>query len=266
MPVRSPGPDAATAEERVALTEVDGFIWHGYLHGVGPGQRYGYRVHGAVRPAGRAPLQSGQAAARPVRQGDRGLVRWGQPVFGYQFGQDDEPDRADSAPFVPRGVVANPYFDWGNDRPPRTPYHQSVIYEAHVRGLTMLHPAVPRRAARDVRGPRPPGGHRAPAGPRRHRDRADARAPVRQRRLPGRTRPVQLLGLQHHRLLRSRTTPTRRRASWASRCPSSSPWCGHCTRLASRSYSTSSTTTRPRATTSAPRCRSAASTTPPITG
>ena len=70
-------------------------------------------------------------------------MRWDQAAFGYRFGDEDQPDGTDSAPYVPRGVVANPYFDWGNDRPPRTPYHQSVIYEAHVRGLTKLHPAVP---------------------------------------------------------------------------------------------------------------------------
>ena len=79
----------------------------------------------------------------PYAKAIEGDVRWGQPVFGYRFGRDGEPDDSDSAPSVPRCVVANPYFDWGNDRPPRTPYHQSVIYEAHVRGLTMLHPAVP---------------------------------------------------------------------------------------------------------------------------
>jgi glycogen operon protein len=165
-------------EERVALTEVDGYIWHGYLHGVGPGQRYGFRVHGAYDPTAGQRCNPAKLLLDPYAKAIEGEVQWGQPVFGYRFGQEEKPDPSDSAPFVPRCVVANPYFDWGNDRRPRTPYHQSVIYEAHVRGLTMLHPAVP--AARHLCRPDPPRCHRAPSGPRRHRDRAHAGAPVRQ--------------------------------------------------------------------------------------
>ncbi len=130
-------------EERVALTEVDGYIWHGYLHGVGPGQRYGFRVHGDYDPAAGPRCNPDKLLLDPYAKAIEGDVRWGQAVFGYRFGREQEPDDADSAGSVPRCVVANPYFDWGNDRQPRTPYHQSVIYEAHVRGLTMLHPAVP---------------------------------------------------------------------------------------------------------------------------
>jgi len=140
---RPAGSAASAAEERVALTEVDGYIWHGYLRGVGPGQRYGFRVHGDYDPAAGRRCNPAKLLLDPYAKAIEGDVRWGQPVFGYQFGQPDEPDHTDSAPFVPRCVVANPYFDWGNDRQPRTPYHQSVIYEAHVRGLTRLHPAVP---------------------------------------------------------------------------------------------------------------------------
>jgi isoamylase len=137
------GSPSATTENRVALTEVDGYIWHGYLHGVGPGQRYGFRVYGDYDPPAGQRCNDAKLLLDPYAKAIEGDVRWGQPVFGYQFGQDDEPDHSDSALFVPRCVVANPYFDWGNDRQPRTPYHQSVIYEAHVRGLTMRHPAVP---------------------------------------------------------------------------------------------------------------------------
>ncbi len=139
--------DAGTAqggtEERVPLTEVDGYIWHGYLHGVGPGQRYGFRVHGDYDPAAGQRCNPHKLLLDPYAKAIEGDVRWGQPMFGYRFGQQQQPDDTDSAWSVPRCVVANPYFDWGNDRQPRTPYHQSVIYEAHVRGLTMLHPAVP---------------------------------------------------------------------------------------------------------------------------
>ena len=129
--------------ERIALTEVDGFIWHGYLHGVRPGQRYGYRVHGPYDPPEGHRCNPAKLLLDPYAKAIDGSVRFGQPVFGYDFGDPDRPNDVDSAPFVPRSVVANPYFDWGNDRPPRTPYHQSVIYEAHVRGLTKLHPDVP---------------------------------------------------------------------------------------------------------------------------
>jgi isoamylase len=140
---RPAGPAGSGTEERIALTEVDGYIWHGYLHGVGPGQRYAFRVYGDYDPAAGQRCNSAKVLLDPYAKAIEGGLSWGQPVFGYRFGQEDAPDNSDSAPFMPRCVVANPYFDWGNDRQPRTPYHQSVIYEAHVRGLTMLHPAVP---------------------------------------------------------------------------------------------------------------------------
>jgi isoamylase len=130
-------------EERIALTEVDGFIWHGYLNGVGPGQRYGFRVDGPYDPQAGHRCNPAKLLLDPYAKAIDGSVQFDQPVFGYDFGSPALPNRADSAPSMPRSVVANPYFDWGHDRPPRTPYHQSVIYEAHVRGLTKLHPAVP---------------------------------------------------------------------------------------------------------------------------
>ena len=137
--------DADGAEERFPLTEVDGFIWHGYLYGVGPGQRYGFRVHGPYDPRAGHRCNPAKLLLDPYAKAIEGQVRWGQPVFGYEFGSksDRRPSQADSAASMPKCVVANPYFDWGNDHSPRIPYHQSVIYEAHVRGLTKLHPAVP---------------------------------------------------------------------------------------------------------------------------
>jgi isoamylase len=135
--------DSSGAEERVALTEVDGFVWHGYLTGIGPGQRYGFRVHGPYDPKAGHRCNPAKMLLDPYAKAIEGSVRFDQATFGYQFGGTDQPDGTDSAPYMPRCVVANPYFDWGNDRTPRTPYHQSVIYEAHVRGLTRLHPAVP---------------------------------------------------------------------------------------------------------------------------
>ncbi len=130
-------------EERIRLTEVDGFVWHCYLPGVGPGQRYGYRVHGPYDPAAGHRCNAAKLLLDPYAKAVDGEVSWGQPVFGYEIGQSDQPNAADSAPSMPKCVVSNPYFDWGNDHAPRTPYHRSVLYEAHVRGMTRLHPAVP---------------------------------------------------------------------------------------------------------------------------
>ena len=135
--------DADGVEERIPLREVDGFVWHGYLHGVGPGQRYGYRVHGPYRPAAGHRCNPAKLLLDPYAKAVQGSVTFDQAVFGYKFGRPRQPDPTDSAPFMPRSVVASPYFDWANDRAPRTPYHQSVIYEAHVAGLTRLHPDVP---------------------------------------------------------------------------------------------------------------------------
>ena len=133
------------AETRVALREVDGFIWHCYLPGVGPGQRYGYRVHGPYDPAAGHRCNPAQAAAGSVCEGYRGQRHAGaSQCISYRSGTRTERNNADSAAHVPRSVVVNPYFDWGADRPPRTRYDETVIYEAHVRGLTKLHPLIPQ--------------------------------------------------------------------------------------------------------------------------
>ena len=130
-------------ETRVDLHEVDGFVWHGYLPGVSPGQRYGYRVHGPYDPADGHRCNPHKLLLDPYAKAIEGSVNWGQPVFSYTFGHPDRRNNADSAPHVPRSVVVNPFFDWNLDRPPRTPYHETVIYEAHVRGLTKEHPVIP---------------------------------------------------------------------------------------------------------------------------
>ncbi|MEO3812215.1 glycogen debranching protein GlgX [Sphaerisporangium sp. B11E5] len=135
--------DDAGNETRIDLPEVDGFVWHGYLPGVGPGQRYGYRVHGPDDPARGHRCDPGKLLLDPYAKAVEGEVQWDRSLFSYQFTDPARPNPADSAPFMPKNVVVNPFFDWGDDRPPRTPYHQTVIYEAHVRGLTMRHPDVP---------------------------------------------------------------------------------------------------------------------------
>jgi isoamylase len=137
--------DDAGTETRVALTEVDGFVWHGYLPAIGPGQRYGYRVHGQNSPRHGARCAPSKLLLDPYGKAIDGDVQWDQALFDYQWTDPRRPNTTDSAPFMPKNVVINPFFDWGNDRPPHIPYHNTVIYEAHVRGLTLRHPAVPLR-------------------------------------------------------------------------------------------------------------------------
>ncbi len=135
--------DADDTETRLDLAEVDGFVWHCYLPSVGPGQRYAYRVWGPYEPKQGHRCNPAKLLLDPYGKAVDGGVRWDPALFSYQLGNPAQRNDADSAPFMPRNVVINPYFDWTGDRQPRTPYHQTVIYEAHVRGLTMRHPEVP---------------------------------------------------------------------------------------------------------------------------
>jgi isoamylase len=138
------GPAAGHSEEiRVPLTEVDGFVWHCYLPGVGPGQRYGYRVHGPYRPERGHRCNPAKLLLDPYGKAVDGEVTWHQAVYSYQHGDPSTLNYDDSAAYMPRNVVINPYFDWTDDRPPRTPYHETLIYEAHVRGLTLRHQEIP---------------------------------------------------------------------------------------------------------------------------
>jgi isoamylase len=136
--------DERGSESRVDLTEVDGFVWHGYLPAIGAGQRYGYRVYGSWGPTEGYLCNPAKLLLDPYAKAIEGSVTWDDAVYGYARGFSRyRPSAADSAPFMPKNVVINPMYDWGNDRPPRIPYHETVIYEAHVRGLTLRHPEVP---------------------------------------------------------------------------------------------------------------------------
>ncbi len=130
-------------ETRVTLTEVDGLVHHGYLPTVEPGQRYGFRVHGPYDPARGLRCNPSKLLVDPYSKALDGPVAWDEAVFGYPFGDPDGHSDTDSARYVPKSVVVNPFFDWGTDRSPRIPYHEAVIYEAHVRGLTVRHPEIP---------------------------------------------------------------------------------------------------------------------------
>ncbi|MDQ3931402.1 MAG: glycogen debranching protein GlgX, partial [Actinomycetota bacterium] len=141
--------DQQGSEARVDLPEVDGFIWHAYLPDIGPGQRYGYRVHGPFRPEEGHRCNPSKLLIDPYAKSIEGHVEWEEAVFGYRFGDPDgAPNHEDSAPLVPKGLVINPFFDWGNDRHPNTPWHETVIYETHVKGLTYLRSDIPE----DLRG------------------------------------------------------------------------------------------------------------------
>ncbi|HVU75120.1 MAG TPA: glycogen debranching protein GlgX [Mycobacteriales bacterium] len=130
-------------EQRLPLTEVDGGVWHCYLPGIGPGQRYGFRVHGPYEPAQGLRCNPNKLLVDPYAKAVDGDVRWGEAAFSYRFDDHDARNDDDSLPNVPASVVVSPFFDWADDRPPRTPYADTVIYEAHVKGLTMTHPAIP---------------------------------------------------------------------------------------------------------------------------
>ncbi|MEV8264403.1 glycogen debranching protein GlgX [Microbacterium sp. NPDC077057] len=135
--------DADGTETRVPLTEVDAFVWHGYLPTVQPGQRYGYRVHGPYDPAQGQRFNPNKLLLDPYAKAVAGEIDWGQSLFGYDFGDPDSRNDDDSATAMAKGVVVSPFFEWGGDRPLKTPYAETVIYEAHVKGLTQRHPEVP---------------------------------------------------------------------------------------------------------------------------
>ncbi len=149
--------DEDGAETKVELDEVDAFCWHAYLPSVGPGQRYGYRVHGPWDPGRGLRCNPAKLLLDPYAKAIEGGVDWAPACFPYAFGDEDARNDEDSAPHVPRSVVHNPYFDWGNDRLPDVPLNESVIYELHVKGFTATASRHSRGSARHLRGARAPG-------------------------------------------------------------------------------------------------------------
>ncbi|MEV7073314.1 glycogen debranching protein GlgX [Streptomyces sp. NPDC091972] len=131
------------SETAVELRESDAFVRHAYLPGVMPGQRYGFRAHGPYAPERGLRCNSSKLLLDPYARAISGSIRWGEEVYGYHFDSPDKRNDLDSAPHTMTSVVVNPYFDWGDDRRPRIGYHETVIYEAHVKGLTMRHPGLP---------------------------------------------------------------------------------------------------------------------------
>jgi glycogen operon protein len=126
-------------EERLRLPEVDALTWHGYLPNIGPGQRYGFRVHGPDNPANGERCNANKLLLDPYALAIEGTVRWNAAVSSNPRSR-----RRDSAPYVPRSIVVNPWFDWSDDRPPRVPLHETILYETHVKGYTQRHPDLPQ--------------------------------------------------------------------------------------------------------------------------
>ncbi|GGH12186.1 glycogen debranching protein GlgX [Silvibacterium dinghuense] len=138
--------EADEQTHRLQLRETTAFVWHCYIPGLHPGQRYGYRVQGPWNPEQGQRFNPAKLLVDPYAQAIAGKVDWSQPIFPYQFGGEDADlhiDDRDSAAGVPKCIVVNPYFDWEHDHPLRIPLADSVIYETHVRGFSIQNPEVP---------------------------------------------------------------------------------------------------------------------------
>jgi isoamylase len=135
--------DESGTETRRPLEQDEGFVWRGYLAGVRPGQRYGFRVHGPWDPARGDRCNPAKLLLDPYARAVAGEVRWDEAVYGHAPGDPNRPDGRDSAPYVPRSVLVATDFDWGEDRPLGRAMADSIFYEVHVKGFTKLHPDVP---------------------------------------------------------------------------------------------------------------------------
>ncbi len=139
-------PDAASETHRIRVREQTDQVWHVYLPEVRPGQLYGYRVHGPYEPQAGHRFNPHKLLLDPYAKSIASTVRWGDEMFGYTLGHADADlsfDERDSAAGVPKCVVVDPAFSWGDDSHPRTPWHKTLIYEMHVKGFTARHPEVP---------------------------------------------------------------------------------------------------------------------------
>ena len=143
--------DGSREQERIELPEFTDEIWHVYLPDVGPGQLYGYRVHGAYAPEEGHRFNPNKLLLDPYARGHVGALTWDPACFGYTIGSPDEDlsfDERDSAAFMPKCLVVDSGFDWQASPTPTVPWDRTILYETHVRGYTKLHPAVPP----DLRG------------------------------------------------------------------------------------------------------------------
>ena len=143
--------DSGQETAKIEVTERTHQIWHVYLPDLKPGQLYGYRVHGPYDPQNGHRFNAFKLLIDPYAKAIAGTIGWHDSLFGYILGAPEADltfNRTDSAPYVPKSVVIDPNFDWDGDKPPKTSYHKSIIYETHVKGFTKLHPDIPE----DIRG------------------------------------------------------------------------------------------------------------------
>jgi glycogen operon protein len=140
-------PDAVQPTHRIRLEECTDYVWHVYLPEVRPGQHYGYRVHGPYDPEAGHRFNPAKLLLDPYAKAIGGMIQWSEALFGYRIGDPDADlslDEQDNAGSVPKCVVVDPAFTWGGDQLLRTPWDRTVIYEAHVHGLTARHPDIPK--------------------------------------------------------------------------------------------------------------------------
>jgi len=138
--------DDGGEETRIPLKEITGWVWHGYVPGVRPGQRYGFRVDGPHEPAAGHRFNPHKLLLDPYAKAIDGDIDWGPEMFGYEIGDEDQDlsfSEEDSARRAPTAVVVDESFYWGDETAPGTPWHETVIYEAHVKGFTVRHPGIP---------------------------------------------------------------------------------------------------------------------------
>lgn len=131
---------------RIRVRERSNHVWHVYIPGIKPGQLYGYRVYGPYEPQNGHRFNPNKLLIDPYAKAVSGTIQWHDALFGYEVGHPDGDlsfSETDSAPYIPKSVVIDPRFDWGDDKPPKTPYHLSIIYETHVKGFTKMHPDIP---------------------------------------------------------------------------------------------------------------------------
>src|SRR5215510_9241020 len=140
--------DSHRQVESIPVREQTAHVWHIYLPEAQPGQRYCYRVHGPYEPQAGDRFNPAKLVVDPYAKAFDGDIRWSDVLFGYSIGDENldlSRDERDSAEQLPKCVVIDPAFDWEGDRPLKTPWHETLIYELHVKGFTQLHPDVPRQ-------------------------------------------------------------------------------------------------------------------------
>jgi glycogen operon protein len=147
-----------TESAKINMVERSHQIWHIYIPGLQPGQLYGYRVHGPYQPEEGHRFNANKLLIDTYAKAIAGVINWHDSLFGYQMGHEAADlsfSETDSAPYIPKSVVVDNSFDWEGDRPPGIPYHETIIYELHIKGFTKLHPGIPE----EIRGTYAAIGH-----------------------------------------------------------------------------------------------------------